>query len=369
MDESKLSQALKSIAGSVSPASADERLVRRAKRRVARSVVAGAFIGAILIGGGIFGADLLMEREVAIDRRAVLASVVTSADGALECTATASSPIVQPGDLTGVRMTLRNVSPQAVMLGGQRYGQVAVRDEHGNVLLTSADLEGPRGIKGEQVRPPELAAGESRSVVFFDVRVRWAGHLQVVPTCLGREMESLDIDVAVPGSAPEPDQALASALEASSGLFASCSPAVDGSWVTGVIEAPYDEITKEELSDEVPPMTARCSAVIDKSSGFTIVALRFVAPATAPEIEFPGNMGDITLPGDDPISVVRWTFLATVDGVKEIEPLFGAGRTRAGPGRYFGIAHWTRGWTLQTEGQCGGEGMGNEIRFFTRCPG
>ena len=249
-------------------------------------------------------------------------------------------------------MSIRNISSGPVEVPGWFVGWVRILDRDARLLRDTHHFirEGRVRLSGF-VPSEELGPGATHGIRVFDVPVTWSGKLRVVPQCdLASDvdfppMNAMSLDVKVPGRTPSRAHALSQALAMANGLFEKCLPGSDGSSTSGVIEA---------LDGDYAPMNARCAAELEEGSGFVIVKLTFIAPASASDIEFPASITAMKLPETGSISVARWSFVVTGQEVKEIEPIAGKSWTRSGSGYAVGIAHGKQGWVASSEGRCGG---------------
>ena len=360
MDESRLSEALRAIAADIAPRAADGTVARRAKRRLRRNVVLSVVVGVALLGGSVAGVSRLIRRDhqtpvlpvASVPVDAPVEESVRSTDGTLECTARLPSAVLEPGAETGLAFTIRNVSQEPVHLVSYQDGYVRLLDHEGTVLTDSRQFEGGPSMWRPAPVPITLAPGQTKPAHTFDVAIRWPGSLSLVPICVGIddqnpvEMEPMSVQVSIPGAAPSVNEALSRALEKTDGVFAKCTPSSGGSWVTGVIEPQGGSSTSS--------MSARCAAIVAPGVGFTVVELRFVAPASAPQVEFPELLFSVRLPGEASMAVARWRFLVTVDAVREVEHLISVSRTRAGP---------SGGGVM-----CGGMFYGGGYEMISSCP-
>ena len=367
MDEQRLKEALGVLAGEASFAGPDDGLIHRAKRRLMRNIAMWVTSFLVLAAGGYLAWPHLRPQPTPLlNASSPLEESVRSADGKLECTARLPANEIQPGDATGLMLTVRNVDEDPLEIRRPLFGRVRVLDEKGMTLdetRLGGDLAGLGPVSFPPSHPVSLVSGGTESLHVYDLNVRWPGGLRIVPICSIledglAEMPPMAVTVTVPGGTPGREEALERALLETDGLFEHCPPASDGSWTTGVIEAP---------DGDYPPMSARCSALIEEYPGFVIVGLRFVAPAMAPEVEFPAAPAT-PLPGTASISIARWTFLVTTADVKEVERLLGRARTRESSGYSVGISHGPDGWAADSEGICGGESGYYGIIFISPCP-
>lgn len=359
MDERRLRDQLNRIAGEVPRGEVPSGIISRARRRVAVTTS----LGLVLLFTFISGAVALIGSS---DRNPETAPATRStssritADGTLRCDATLTSDTIDPGEKIPLVISITNLSDRTQSVPGG-ISRMKVLDAAGGTLFDSAEYEA--GIRGGAIFDEDLEPGETfeplrRSVV----KVEWAGTLEVVPACplFDDALPSLTLDVTVPGEAPAVNDALDAALGETHGLFRDCLPEPDGSWVTGVIEIPG--------ATDAPPMLARCSASVVQSEGFDVVELRLISPPEAPEYEMPQYIIRVPeLPGTGSMEALRWTFVVTASGTREVEGPVNLHRTRHGGGmapyfEFFG-GKWRAGASA-----CGGMGSGGGVLIISACP-
>ena len=287
----------------------------------------------------------------------------TTTDGSLQCFARLPSSVVQPGQMTGVSLTLTNMSNRPITRApGPADGTIVISDTGGHMLWSGlAALS--RYIGGEFV-PPALQPGQSAGLRVLDTPVRWSGSLAIRATCLANvaiQLPPLYVRVAVPGPAPSVSDGLGRVIDRSGGLFDRCRPAPDGSWTMGSIVPPGG-------STDTPSLEVRCSAQVEEHPGFLLITLQIVSPPNAPFVQSSDDLSWMDLPGKGSIEVTRWAFVVTKDDVREVVHLESVSRTRKNekvvpPTFDFRNGAWSPGAT-----SCGGGASGTGIWFISVCP-
>jgi hypothetical protein len=203
--------------------------------------------------------------------------------GALQCTASFPSSVLEPGRKTGVTFTLTNVteSVRSFPYGINGYlGTLVVRTTAGrNLLVDSSRMND--GIYGPIALPKRLRPGESSQIVALDPPVIWSGSIMVTPWCAQKRLPTSTFRVAVPGRIPSAGQAVAAAVARAGHVFDDCRPRADGSPVIGTGRSRGHHFT------------ARCSAFVDAQAGFDVVTLALVSPADAPPVDIRNLEGEI----------------------------------------------------------------------------
>ena len=359
MDERRLRDQLNRIAGEVPLSEVPRHLLSRARRRVAVTTS----LGLVILLGFISGAVALIgssDRKPEFNPAKRSSVSRTTADGTLRCDARLTSDTVGPGEKIPLEISITNLSDRTQSVPGG-ISRMKVLDASGSTLLDSAEYE--VGIHGGFIPEEDLEPGETfQPLIRSVVRVRWPGPLEVVPGCplFDDPLPSLILDVTVPGKAPAIGEALDAAVGETHDLFRDCLPSPDGNWVTGVIEVPG--------AHDVPQMHARCSASVVQGEGFDVVELRLLSPLDAPDYEMPQYIIRVPeLPGTVSMQAVRWTFIVTATGTREVEGLVNINRTRfsdrMAPYFEFYDGQWNAGATA-----CGGMGSGSGIIMISVCP-
>lgn len=322
-------------------------------------VVLGLSLGlATLLGVGLIVVGLLRSEDNPEPAPADEGVVTrTTPDGTLVCTARLATSSVAVGDKIPLEITITNLSDRVQTVPGGVSG-MRILDPSGVTVFNSAEAEagflGP-AIMDETVDP----GGTFEPLVRSIVRVEWPSYVVVLPTCpLFRDpLPSLRLDVTVQGDAP--GDPIRAALKRTHGLLKRCPPAPGGSERRGVIEIPG--------AKKVPSMRARCSASVVEYPGFAVVEFRIVSPPDAPEFEIPRYITVIPpLPGTDSFQAVRWRFVVTSSGIKEVEGLGGVHHTSPGPRRAPRFEFRNGSWQRSSAG-CGGTGSGPGILFISAC--
>jgi len=205
-------------------------------------------------------------------------SVMIAKYTGVRCTASVPS-VVQPGQPLGLAITLENVSDtprQDVPFSGTSF-PYRVTDGAG-VTWNTEDFMGHSWPGTIEQKP--FAPGDSKQADLEPLAVQFPGPLTAKPTCLGQQMPPLHVDVADPGATPTPQQAVARAVAASSGLFDGCAPGTTGS-VVGTVSPP---------GDLTHSMDVRCEALVSNEQGFTVVTLVMGTPSSDPLPTVPAGL-------------------------------------------------------------------------------
>jgi len=363
MDE-RTREMLRRMAADVPPLSTDAAmLTRRARRRVARTMVSMVVAFAVVAGGGIVlarsgaGRGIITPTPVSSGGSKGFKEVSAPfADQRLRCVARIPT-VLQPGRPTGVTVRFENVSGETV-----------------SVVLPKGSLDiaghtGPAfGFRSGPMRlPTMLAAGDSMLVPIANPTVRWSGPLDLTVRCESGEvvaLPSVRVEVAVPGPNPDRADAIRRALSARPGLLDRCMPNADGSARAGALTPP---------DPSLPPLTARCAAVVTDEKGFAVVDVQIVAPADAPTVEFADDLNQIAfpggdLPGDGSIALVRWRIIVTADAVID-DGICCEAAERTVAGAIHTLApsvFWEDGrWKAAGEAACGG--ISNGFTWISVC--
>jgi hypothetical protein len=323
-------------------------------------VVLGLSLGlAALLGVGLIVFGLLRpdgEPDPVVDESGVVSR--TTSDGTLVCTARLASSSVAVGDKVPLKITIANLSDRTQTVPGGVSG-MKILDPSGVTVFDSAESEA--GFLGPPIMDEVLEAGETLTPLARSiVRVEWPSYVVVLPTCpLFRDpLPSLRLDVSVEGEAPQ--DPIRSALKRTHGLLKKCPPGLDGSERRGVINIPG--------AKKVPSMRARCSASATEYPGFAVVEFTIVSPPDAPEFELPRFITVIPpLPGTDSFQAVRWRFVVSSSGVKEVEGLNGVHHTSPPPLRASVFEFFDGAWHRERT-RCGGTGSGPGILIISACP-
>jgi hypothetical protein len=358
--------------GPEAPGPGLEPLIRRARRRDHRRRLGVAMLAVAVFGVALAAtvyAFLGKPKPVGGATGPVSVSTVAS-DGQLRCTATVPNPLLQPGQPTGVKMILTNLTGHEVR--GADYADLTVSDAAGRELW-----DGLAAFKGIDFPVHVATIPPHGSVAIHppDVAIRWAGRLILQAACAGLPgggaLPGIPVRVAVPAPAPSIGAALTDTLRAMGGLFDHCLPPLDGSWVTGTIEAPAvaPNTTFPNVPTHVPPMRARCAAQVAVEPGFDVVTVSFVVPADAPAVVLGPylNMRQVpTLPGHGSLEAGRWVFVVTARAALEAIPLESLVRTAPSSHFTVGYAFEHGVWSGGSTGRCGGSGTAT-IEFITPC--
>jgi len=265
----------------------------------------------------------------------------------VQCTASMPS-LLEPGRSLGLTFTLTNVSEEAVEVSSFPPS-FPVRIEAGDgTIWDTAEL---MAHSWPAPRPISLEAGEDLRVDPEPIAVQFPGPLTVHPTCAGERMDALTVPISRVGASLPSDEALARAVDATSGLLDGCRPTSSGS-VVGSIVAPGAG------SDPKLTLDARCSATIHTQEGFTVVTFVISVPAAAPTPIAPeGLLNGFELPiADDPAAeTIAWRFVVTD---RDVFPVASATHARTPTARGTMDVEYQvtlDGWTRGGESLCGGE--------------
>ena len=293
---------------------------------------------------------------------------VLSLDGTLKCSARIPSRNIEPGDYTGLEMSITNVGDSPVELPGVLAGWVQILGANGRLLASSRDdlVRDGRVRFARDVPIRKVAPGEVTDVLMFDSRVVWPDRVRLLSHCEGvgadlgfPAVPPISVHATTGGTTPTSSEGITRALKAAEGLFATCSPSSSEVWTVGVIKPPDGKYS---------PMTARCMADVTEAPGYVLVTLTFIAPANAPEIRLASRLAETALPEEHSISIGRWSFIVTSADVKEVEALEGTSWTKRGNGYAVGIVHTDAGWFANSEGQCGGRFSVIGMVMISPCP-
>jgi hypothetical protein len=289
-----------------------------------------------------------------------------SKDGMLRCTVRLPSDVVAPGEVTGISYTLQNLGSRPLRNYASFPGSnLVVVDDQGKTLWDSSRVAA--SVRGGFFPPSPVAPGASIALRAWDTPIRWPGPLTLRTSCVNDRvvLPPFRVDVAVPGATPATADAITRAASLTGGLFDDCLPGLDGSTTVGLIHVP---------ASVVPPMRARCSAVVTRYSGFAVVSLMIVTPPDAapvyeaPSASLPEFLSGLwPLPGHGSMEVARVVFVVTASAVREVEPLQAVFRERASDG--MAPTFELRNGQLSRSGShmCGGGGGGGGIAFISAC--
>jgi hypothetical protein len=279
----------------------------------------------------------------------------------VRCTATLPT-VIGPAEQIPLAIEIQNASEAdvEVTLGEADF---SVKAGDGTVWDTTTLTEGSMG--GGFILPKKLGPGEQRSLEVAPLAVQFPGPLVITPTCLGEAMAPIPTDVSESGPTPTPDEALASAITATSGLFGPCAPTVTDS-ATGTIQA---------LTEATMTMDVRCSAQVTTEAGFSVVTLEMSTPSNKPA---PKISDGIVTPPDlasdaGAAETLVWRFVVTWT---DVFPVGSATqfRTKSADAMDTQFLISPKGWRPGSAAGCGGNGIvaGGDgrtatISFYNAC--
>lgn len=241
------------------------------------------------------------------------------------CEARLMTPVVHPGQTPAVRYTLVNLGPRPLRYATY-FDFPSITDASGTTVYTWLEQYG--GATPSLPAPALLhTLGPRRSVARSGLGqepvIAWVGPLELRLTCpfvvgtkahhtittvTSPRLPALPLRVSSPGRTPSVGVAIARAVAAAQGLFATCRPHTEGRTVVGGILPPKVASPPKVIP---APMRARCWASVDAEAGFDVVTLAFVSPPSA----HVGSVGSfarpIALPRLRTVEVLRWTFVVT----------------------------------------------------------
>jgi hypothetical protein len=299
--------------------------------------------------------------DVARAQVAVAPITVSSlaAHGRMRCVVTFPSRTLHPGYATHLTMAFHNLTGKKQEAYG--FGYADVLDLHGNLLGASAYP--PSGPPFEQDIPPH----GTRSILVYDLRIRWSGTLRVHPVCEGaHDMGSVLFLVARPRPPADDASAITAAVDTPNSPFQACRPGPAGEPNTGAFPPPDGR--------HIPALPIRCWAEIRHEVGFDVVALNMVSPANAPATTLDESLQtSVPLPGHDNAFAARWSFVVTADGARPYIAL-GESRSVVGIGKGFDYDLYDGTWKYGGWAVCGSEGFfvwfygtGISLEFVNAC--
>ncbi len=338
---------------------------RRGRRRRMRRYGLTALVGFIVVVAvalplyGLSGMGDGRSPGPTAERASV--SMALAKTNGIECTASMPS-VVQPGADLGLTMTLTNVSDGPVKVSLAELGY-PVRVEAGDQTIW--DTTELLSHSWPYIPPRTLDPGESKAPPLEPLAVQFPGSLTVVPTCAGERMPPLHAEVENLGSTPSPEDAVARAVGATSGLFDGCAPGPTRT-VVGTVAPPDDP----SLSLDV-----RCAAHMTRAPGFVVVTLVMSTPSSeGPPPVPPGMLVSPDLASDTGnAETLAWRFVVTPTNVW---PVASATRTKTVGADAMDTEYEvsSKGWHDGGSSRCGGEGgsMGGNgtwvtISFYNVC--
>ncbi len=288
-------------------------------------------------------------------------SMLLDKPAGVRCTATVPA-MVRPGEQLPLTIEIQNTSAADVEVT-PFPADVSVKAGDGTVWDTATLTQGSMG--GGFILPKNLSPGEQKELLVPPLAVQFSGPLAVTPTCLGAAMAPMPVEVSDLGQAPTPDEAVATAVTASSGLFGPCAPTATHS-ATGTIVAP---------SEATMTMEVRCSAQVVTETGFDVVTLVMSTPSDKPAPQIP--TGIVTPPelaaGSGAAETLVWRFVVTGTDVFPVGSSTHF-RTKAADAMDSQFIISARGWRPGGASGCGGDGIvsGGDgrtvtISFYNAC--
>jgi hypothetical protein len=279
----------------------------------------------------------------------------------VRCTATVPT-MVRPGEQLPLTIEIQNTSAADVEVT-PFPADVSVKAGDGTVWDTATLTQG--SIGGGFILPKNLSPGEQKELLVPPLAVQFSGPLAVTPTCLGAAMAPMPVEVSDLGQAPTPNEAVATAVTASSGLFGPCAPTATHS-ATGTIVAP---------SEATMTMEVRCSAQVVTETGFDVVTLVMSTPSDKPAPQIP--TGIVTPPelaaGSGAAETLLWRFVVTGTDASPVGSSTHF-RTKAADAMDSQFIISAKGWRPGGASGCGGDGIvsGGDgrtvtISFYNAC--
>lgn len=265
--------------------------------------------------------------------------------GSLRCTATFETRILEPGEPTGVKFTLTNLTDHELSTSSNGY--LIFRDAQGKRLWDSAP-------KFAGLPPTSRAIGAHQRIrlVANDAPVRWSGPLDLVPICKGLRLKvpPVTMTVRAPGAPEDDASAIARALEFEGNPFTRCPPPPGGETRTGSIPVPDGR--------PAPSLEVGCWAEIRHEDGFDVVALNLVSPPNGPKYTIDENADPYEphpLPGDGNFLSARWAFVVSST---EARPFISLTLDRTvGSGVAYAYELQEGVWSFSGERACSSEGF------------
>jgi len=323
-------------------------------------IVATVFL--VLVGAFVL-AEAVRPRDAEVSTPAspgTVSSTLSYHGGSLACTATVDR-VLDPGRPIAMSLAVENVGASTQHVSSFAGTRLTVESESGEQLWDSAIANsvalGPGPDMGLDLPP-----GETHVYSVPPVRVAWGGPLHLTPTCDGLRLPALIVDVAGSGSTPTAQQALDRALDATSGVFGSCTPKLDGTSLVGTLDPPDGGIA--------PSLDARCIAEIRAYDGFVAVDIGAVSPATIELDDLPAYYFQMPSPhrAETNSESLLWTFVVTATDVITVQgPISEEGIAPGFRTVDFRLGHG--GWSRSVS-PCGNSGQsGPFISFFEPCSG
>ncbi|HEY1330622.1 MAG TPA: hypothetical protein VGH10_04010 [Actinomycetota bacterium] len=288
--------------------------------------VALALLAAAL--GGAWLAFNKSERPASIPSNKPVTVSVTAKSYPVRCSATLDNPVIRPGEALQIHYALQNLGASLITdaYAGQR---LVVRTTSGPILYdsqlaTAGDTIGIPTPTNPLSPGTRITLPRNQSTTTI---VRWPGPLVLQLSCpfvlarADREhaaipigaLPSVPVAVGTTGEAPDPDMAIRESVQATSGLFAQCSPGPGGAIVRGLVTPP--------AGHGALPLPARCWAQVHTYEGFDVVDLLFVAPPNAPSVNLPTYLNQFQIQGTAVTELSRWTFVVTEAGTTQAVPI------------------------------------------------
>jgi hypothetical protein len=184
--------------------------------------------------------------------------------GRLRCEASFPSNVLTPGEPTGVRFEVTNVTGSPVNVRTGVNGDVGWLSFRRSDTLLAETFHVHDGIGGPFPGTENLAPGSIATIGAEDPPVRWGGTLTIVPTCMDTRLPEVPVSVVSPGIAPSPWTAIRAANDALGGIFDDCLPSTN------------------MTVGQVRGRAASCQSLVRPETGFDVVTLLAVLPPTGP---------------------------------------------------------------------------------------
>lgn len=184
--------------------------------------------------------------------------------GKLQCEASFPSNVLKPGEPTGVRFEVTNVTGSPVDVRTGVNGDVGWLSFRRSGTLLAETFHVHDGIIGPAPGTKNLVPGGIATIGADDPPVRWGGTLTIVPTCMNTRLPEVPVSVVSPGVAPDPGTAIRAANDAMGGIFDHCLPSTD------------------VAVGQVRGQAASCQSLVRPETGFDVVTLLAVLPPTGP---------------------------------------------------------------------------------------
>jgi hypothetical protein len=289
--------------------------------------------------------------------------------GRVRCTATVESE-VQAGQALHVKLVLHNGSRRAFKYSSWVFGAgFTLKAADGTTYVSDGDLV---GVPVPPPVPGTIRRGATVILRRIATPVRWAGPLQITPSCLGKALPVLRVHVSAPWPRPDESAVVDEVVAASGHLLDHCRPQTPGFPVLGQIDPP---------SGDAPPLNAQCSLSISREGTFLVAQVLLLSPPGLAGVQifqpyetlWPNGKFPPGLTSSPPYEAIAWEFVVTRDRATPVAAATLAASNDSG--LLVPFFTWSgSGWRAEGTAPCGGTGVawggtGPDLDFISACSG